>query len=117
MTRAPTARVAPPVAPRGRVARAGAPTRYHPSGPSPSAAPAAPLGLSFAPQPHGPGAHMPDHPLYSWRTFYKAIASMDEETCWRLLAMERASDRRTVIMQRLYARANMLRSIREKEEL
>lgn len=59
---------------------------------------------------------MPTLLALPWPTFVNAIKDIPEEECWTQLALEKKGKNRLVYLQRLYGRANLLRSQRERRE-
>ena len=55
-------------------------------------------------------------PLGAWPDFLKLLLTLPEERCWELLAMEYKGRKRFGYIQRLYGRANKLRTLRERRE-
>lgn len=59
---------------------------------------------------------MPDLIELSWPDFLREVNACTEEACWEALAMEKRDKNRLAYLQRLYGRANSLRTRRERRE-
>lgn len=51
-----------------------------------------------------------------WQDFLREVNQRTEEACWEALALEKAGKNRLAYLQRLYGRANSLRTRRERRE-
>lgn len=59
---------------------------------------------------------MPDILALAWPEFLREVNQVTEEACWEALAMEKSGKNRLAYLQRLYGRANSLRTRRERRE-
>ena len=57
------------------------------------------------------------HPLESWEALNTHLLNVGEKECLRLLAAERAGDRRLTFLLRIHSRLNKIRAQRERKEL
>jgi hypothetical protein len=55
--------------------------------------------------------------LDSWDSLNKALKKIKEDPAWALLKEEKAGRKRPQFLLRIYGRANLLRSQRERKEL
>jgi hypothetical protein len=53
----------------------------------------------------------------SWRQLNDVLSNMSEADVWGMLELERTSDKRASVLQRLHQRYNTLRVSRERIEL
>ena len=59
---------------------------------------------------------MPNILELDWAGFLRAVNETPEEVCWEALALEKKGKNRFQYLQRLYGRANSLRTRRERRE-